>query len=414
MPSNRELGERTAIKRHAAFVLGLQENGYGIVRSLAREGVPIVGVYSNANEFGRLSKHCESYYLAPSVERQERFCAMLIEHRAKFDARPVLFPTSDEYAFLLARNMEKLSQHFLFHWVAPDRLSRIIDKSEISEICHGTGVPVPRTYAPRVEDDLAKQVSSFPFPCLIKPNSYAVNFPAGTKNFIARSPMDLLEFYEKRPWLKGATLWQEIIEGDDDNIFQCTMLIRESGELGPLSCTRKTHQYPPGYGIMVFGHSEHNHEVVTLSSKLVGLLHYRGLASLEFKYRPKDGRYYFIEINPRLPWYNALFVDAGINLPYFAYLDLIGGSHLKTVQPSQRDGVYWIHLKLELGWFLETRRKHGTKLFQWLKSIAKARSYAWFDWRDPKPFLRSALDLFLVALRQLLGKKKHPLNSQTV
>ena len=27
-------------------------------------------------------------------------------------------------------------------------------------------------------------------------------------------------------------------------------------------------------------------------------------------------------MNTRLPWYNGLFADAGVNLPYLAYLDL--------------------------------------------------------------------------------------------
>ena len=54
-------------------------------------------------------------------------------------------------------------------------------------------------------------------------------------------------------------------------------------------------------------------------------LGYRGLGSLEFKYRHKDSGYYFIEMNTRLPWYNGVFADAGVNLPHLAYLDLASG-----------------------------------------------------------------------------------------
>lgn len=37
----------------------------------------------------------------------------------------------------------------------------------------------------------------------------------------------------------------------------------------------------------------------------------------------------------------------------------------------------------------------------WLRSIARARSYAWFDWRDPIPFVRATADLLTSGFRNL-------------
>ena len=145
---------------------------------------------------------------------------------------------------------------------------------------------------------------------------------------------------------------------------------------------------------MCFGRSEENEIVATQALRLLSALQYRGVASLEFKRRAQDGRYYFIEMNPRLPWYNALFFDAGVNLPYLTYLDLTGGPRSNRIIPRQRDGVHWISFKLNLGWLLLTPGKGPARLLSWLRSVARARSYAWFDWRDPKPFLRATMNLF--------------------
>jgi len=132
------------------------------------------------------------------------------------------------------------------------------------------------------------------------------------------------------------------------------------------------------------------------------LLIRRGLASLEFKYRAADGRYYFIEMNPRLPWYNALCADAGVNLPYLAYLDLAGSQRTQPVCARQRDGVHWLSFKLDLGWFLQSRAAGGARFLSWLRSMSRARSYAWFNWRDPRPFLRATADLLATGIRQFL------------
>ena len=139
---------------------------------------------------------------------------------------------------------------------------------------------------------------------------------------IAQTPDDLGEFYGLNPELRGRTLWQEIIKGGDDSVFQCNVLVTARGLMGATVCIRKIHQYPPGFGSMSFGRTERVEFIVAESARILEALEYRGLASLEFKVCPADGRYYFIEMNPRLPWYNSLFADAGVNPSHPAFRDL--------------------------------------------------------------------------------------------
>jgi len=388
--------------RPPAFILGLGENGYGILRSLVRAGVAATGFYGKPEEFGRHSKYGEAHYLPPSLDG-EQVCRVLIECGARAGGRPVLFPTSDHHAAFLAQNGDRLSRHFSFHWVDGASMRRIVDKASMSGICRGAGVLAPRTHIVRPEEDLAELAAGLTYPCLVKPNrTFDSPFPARRKTFVAGSPAELLAFYREHPGLKGTTICQEIIEGGDENIFQCTVLMRGSGEVGAVFCARKLHQYRPGYGVMCYGRSEENELLAACALRLLRSLRYRGLASLEFKYRAADDRYYFIEMNPRLPWYNALCADAGVNLPYLAYLDLAGSQRTQPVCARQRDGVHWLSFKLDLGWFLQSRAAGRARLLSWLRSMARARSYAWFDWRDPRPFLRATADLLATGIRQFL------------
>ncbi|MGH8642679.1 MAG: polysaccharide deacetylase family protein [Burkholderiales bacterium] len=385
--------EKARIAAPRAFIVGLGENGYGILRSLARERVRAVGFETRPEEFGRHSRYCETHAL-PHFLDDRRIVQVLIERAGDLAAKPVLFPTSDYHTSILARHREELSRHFQFHWVEEEALRHIVDKARMSRVCGNAGVLTPRTHVTAPDEDLAGLAEGLSFPCLIKPNrSFDTPFPTDIKNVIVRSPAELLAFYQARPELKGATVCQEIIEGGDDAIFQCTALIRASGEVGAVFCARKLHQYRPGYGVMCFGRSEENDAVAALTLRLLRALQYRGLASLEFKRGALDGRYYFIEMNPRLPWYNSLFLDAGVNLPYLAYRDLAGGPRPQPAMARQRDGVHWISFKLNLGWLLMSPGKVRARLLSWLRSLGRARSYAWFDWRDPMPFLRATTNL---------------------
>lgn len=394
----------------AALVLGLRENGYGIVRSLVRQGVPVVGTYANREDFGRFSRHCQAYRFVPLEQESESARQLLMEWNPGFGGRAVLFPSSDYYANLVVQQREILAQRFLFHWIAEDTFSRIIDKAHMSQACQEAGVLAPRTHVTGLYEDLEESVKEFSFPCLIKPTrSFGIPFPRARKNVVAHSPRDLLDFYEAYPAAKGATVWQEIIAGDDDNIFQCTALIRKTGEVGGVCCVRKLRQNVPGYGSMSFGRSEMNTFLVCRALALLEFWRYRGLASLEFKYQPKDGKYYFIEMNPRVPWYNALLADAGVNLPYLAYLDLIESDDFPRSRSAQRDGVYWIAFTEDLASFMHARRRRPAAYVRWVASVARARSYAWWDWRDPWPCFRAVLHLVTLGLRRLMSGMRQPL-----
>ena len=168
----------------------------------------------------------------------------------------------------------------------------------------------------RAEDDMAQVARDFVYPSLIKPiHRYTAGFPVrSAKVLVAQNAQEAQDFFARYPQMKGATLMQELIEGADDQVFQYTALVNTQGEIAAWSTVRKLRQYPAGYGSMCYGQTEKNDALAAEGRKLILALGYRGLGSLEFKYRQKDGGYYFIEMNTRLPWYNGLFADAGREL----------------------------------------------------------------------------------------------------
>jgi len=65
---------------------------------------------------------------------------------------------------------------------------------------------------------------------------------------------------------------------------------------------------------MCFGRSEEN-EVLKRKRCGAPLPAVPGVGFARVQISGEDGRYYFIEMNPRLPWYNGLFADAESTFP---------------------------------------------------------------------------------------------------
>lgn len=385
------------------FVEGLDVSAYGIAQSLGRNGVPVYALNDHLRDplrFSRYIRRCFVYpddpaqpraYAGDSVADEEVLAQLLLEWRSQFTHGPVLFATSDWFARFLSNQQHRLADKFLFHWIAPDLFSTINDKGRMVAFCQRVGVRVPRTHITSSEDDIAAVTRSFVYPCIIKPvHRYASGFPLLTaKVLIANDAQQALEFFHKYPQLKGGTLIQELIEGADDQVFQYTALLNNKGEVAACSTVRKLKQYPPGFGSMCYGQTERNEAISAEALKLLRALDYRGLGSLEFKYRHKDGAYYFIEMNTRLPWYNGIFAGAGINLPYLAYLDLIGES--SPARNRQRDQTRWVSAHNYASWYRESNGKREPGRAGFVSHIARANSYAWWNWADPGPFLSSLI-----------------------
>jgi predicted ATP-grasp superfamily ATP-dependent carboligase len=410
MPAQRDISP--------VFVEGLDISAYGITRSVGRHGVPVYALNDKLRDPLRYSKYVRESFVYPddpnqprayagdSVANEDVLCRLMLEWGGRFQHKPVLFATSDWFARFLSNQQERLAQKFLFHWVPPALFTTIVDKGTMVRFCERAGVKVPRTHITRLEDDMTQVARDFVYPCLVKPiHRYTAGFPVETaKVLIAQNAQEAQAFFAKYPQMKGATLMQELIEGGDDQVFQYTALVNAQGENAAWSTVRKLRQYPAGYGSMCYGQTERNDALAAEGRKLVLALGYRGLGSLEFKYRQKDGGYYFIEMNTRLPWYNGLFADAGVNLPYLAYLDLVGqaAGHnaAANAAPQQRDGTTWVGYHNYAACFHEIKRQHSISRMTFLGHVARAKSYGWWNSADPKPFLASGI----LAARRAAGK----------
>jgi predicted ATP-grasp superfamily ATP-dependent carboligase len=73
-----------------AVVLGLGQNGLATVRSLAREGVPVIGIDRDLRQYTARTKYCRKV-LCPDFKRGEGVIQVLREIGEKLPYKGVLF-----------------------------------------------------------------------------------------------------------------------------------------------------------------------------------------------------------------------------------------------------------------------------------------------------------------------------------
>lgn len=363
----------------ACIVLGLNSmTSMGVMRSLACHGVPVIAVTSRKMSIGFFSNKYDSIEL---VDNHKDTKNLLLEMGSLARCKPVFLCENDEYLLFLEDNKDEFRRYF--QWFSPSKhsLAELINKKSMLKIAQDAGLDVPITFfsdAHSLEMIQAKAV----FPCLIKP-PYTQN-EYKTKCEIAGNIEQLLETIKTNRF-KSGFLVQEIITGPVSNlVFYIGYFNKNAEPLAGLT-GYKIRQLPKDFGIGTVAVSQQNTELKKIAEKFLKDIGFYGLIDVEFKYDERDKKYKFIEINTRPCGLTELASSSGLNLSYLAYCDITGTPFRNQFQV--KDGIMWISILDDLITGLKYYIKDDKLiLFDWMKKVFTANSYAIFSIKDIKPF----------------------------
>ncbi len=377
--------ERLSI-RNPAIVLDLGVNGLGVVRSLGRRGVRVFGVAFVEQGVARSSRYCEAVDLPGGDETE--FLAGLLTLCRRMPAPPVLFPTSDESLSLLAGHEPELTSTALF--VLPERhtMLEILNKDMTKRLAVECGMRIPDTFIASSFAHVREIAPRMPYPVLFKPrNHYSFYLPGRAKNITFCDPDALTAFFAAYPHLSGMGVFQEIILGGDGHILVCAAYLDRDSEPLAVYTGRKLRQLQPDYGVTSYGISENLPEIAEMTLRFLKRIRYRGLVAVEYVQERNTGEVYFLEINGRSYYHNALFQACGVNLPWIAYLDAVRHPALaRAVNPRQKYGIRWLDFARDARSFQKKHKAGQLGWGAWLRSLARARSFAVFALDDLRPF----------------------------
>lgn len=391
--------------RPPAIVLGLGPGGLGVVRSLARLGVEVHGVYAAGSaEVGRHSRKLQARYSVADTGSGTQVMSTLrgIRRQVRAKGRIVLIPTNDTFTLFVAAHRSELEEDFLFRTPPADIGAAFLDKRATVGICQRQGIPIPRSCVPDGLADIAWAAANLRFPLIVKP---ALQDDAGFpgKNILAAGADEFLAFYADRPDLVQRSMFQELVPSGDGHIVGVNTYSGADGRVRAWTSHRRLRQWLPNRGATCFGVSETLAELAELTTRFLDELGYVGFAGVEYAEDTVTGQRLFLELNSRVVLPNQLFADAGVDLTAIGYLEMCGQPTPRGL--AQRDGVYWMDFHRDLPSSVVTWRRGQLSIREWAGGLRRVTSFATFDPRDPKPFAASLLFLASAATGHSSGRQ---------
>jgi len=396
------------LKDAVAYVLGTGANGLGVIRSLGRLGVPIVGVDFSADAPGLRSKYCEPLVTADPTRQPQRVLEALVREGKNHSTKGILFPTSDDFVLFVSRFRHQLAESFQFAIPASEVLESIINKGKQYELAEENGVLCPRTYYPRSMRDILDIKDRVEYPALIKPYySHLWQTEFKLKGIRVNTPRELVASFKEVSDPSFQAMVQSFVPGPHENIIEVCIYLspKHGGKLLALFVDRKIRQYPVDFGVGTCMDSVHDDQALKIGLTLLRRLSYRGVAAVEFKKDARDGTYKLLDLNARLWLQNLLATQAGVNFSLVQYLDLTDQS--VELQKDYADGVVWLDATQDFRAYRDLSGSIPLSVLNWLRSIRRVDCHAYYARDDVRPLLKQYLNILTRLARYKMKEWAH-------
>jgi len=371
--------------------------GLGVVRDLARHGVPVAALDADPGAIGLRSRHAWGLVCPDPLADEEAFLTFLERFGAGLPQRAVVFPSHDEYVWPLSRHAGRLAPWFIVPFAGWDVMQRVHDKRAQIEAARRAGVDTPRTVFVGSAAELVEAAAEVPFPAVLKPVESLAFKRRFHRHIIDVSGADDLRRLAEKVDGLGTLMLQERVPGGEDELWTVgSYLDRDSRPLAVFT-GHKLRQYPHEGGSCLAAVSRWDGDLADAGLRLLRELGYHGVSQVEFKRDPRDGRFRLMEINARHWKWHSLAAACGVNLSYAAWRDAVGDPF---VAPRQRDGVKWIVVNKDLPLAVHETLRGERDPLAYLRTLPGTRVDGLWTRDDPLPAALNALRV----LRQVVTR----------
>jgi D-aspartate ligase len=382
------------------------------VRDLGSRGVPVIVGYDRATAPARWSRFTSCAVRCPPTHETYHFLDWLHEFGER-NPGCVLYPTSDDIAFMISAHRQSLERLFQLFSPRLDSLLQVLDKSRLAAAAERAGLSSAPTWTPADEDALREMVPDLPLPSLVKPRAQILS--AGGKGIRVDRREDLVEAWRRlaaaasehhQALTEAFCLDRPIIQPFvqvSESIYTVDGFVDARGRLvGALACM-KLLQLPRRSGAGVyFEHAPLDPDIARGLERLCRETGHIGVFDAEFAVHGDEKL--LIDFNPRFYNHMAFEVDRGLPLPWLSYLAATGrGNELHRVARQARreaataTGVYVHGLPMRV--MLAAQRASGSmtraESRRWRRSIVRRNrlSNAAYARQDRLPALADLLQL---------------------
>lgn len=381
-------------------------NGLGIIRALGRAGVPVLALDKSDRALGFDSRYAAGMLCPDPQDDQEAFLLFLEDLGRRLPQRAVVFPTHDEYIWALSRNADRLAAGFLIPFSRWPRMVMLADKEQQLRAAWRAGVDTPRTVFVTSSDDLAAhrdEIDDIGFPAIFKPVESLAFKQRFQRPVLQIASRDELEAAYERVADCGTLMFQEIVPGDDDELWTLGSYLNAESQPLALFTGRKLRQHPRTFGTARFAESVWAPEFADAGVRLLQELGYHGVSQVESKRDPRDGKFKLMEVNARHWLWHSLATACGVDLSLVAYKDAIGEPF---EAPRQTEGKKWILSTKDLPDTLRETLHRQMSPLDWARSLPGTATDGLYSWRDPVPGAKASWRLAKLVVKRRRGRKE--------
>lgn len=364
--------------KKGVIVLGGHVQGLGIIRIFGTNNIPCYLVDSTSINIAKHSKYCAKFIKS---EKEQDLIEFLIELKDKYDLKDwLIFPTDDENVKLLSQNKDRLEKHYKLSVGDWSTIEKCYNKRITYKIVKDLQVDLPKTYFPDSYEELDSL--DIDYPCIIKPAvMHKLYDEVRKKVYVCNNKEELHANYETvLSYIPpDEVIVQEIIPGDSSNQYSACFFYDRTKPIVSLLARRKR-QYPMDFGnCTTFAETIKNDDLLKKADAILKKIDYWGLCEVEFKMDTRDGKFKFLEVNPRTwKWH---YIANRSDSPFL--MSIYKTIYSEHVDPKNDwDAANWKDIITDTYVSLQLLLKGKS-----LKSSQNNTQYAVFDWHDLKPFI---------------------------
>ena len=308
-----------------AVVVGLELNGLGVVRSLARAGAEVIALDTDLARPTCATRHGRKVRVAGLAGAA--LIEALLRLRATLDRDPVLFLTQEAAVETVSAQRAALQGAYRFSMPDHDLMLTLLDKLRFQALAERLGFPIPRAVRLNAANGTAG-LEGLRFPCVLKPTT---KHPDWARHFSkAYRLSDATEAEALWPAMRAVVdevIVQEWIEGGDSDVYFCLQYRPPDGGRATSFTGRKLRQWPPLVGgtACCIPAPEAEADLTDLTGRFFAAAGFVGIGSMEYKRDRRDGRFYMVEPTVgRTDYQEEVATLNGVNIPWAACLGETG------------------------------------------------------------------------------------------
>lgn len=388
----------------AAIVLCQVITGLSTAHSLAIKGVEVHAVSFKRHEPVHFSRRFKQIKLTGKVDDEDYIIDWLIRYAKKIGNSPVVIPTSDAHALMLAKNYHQLAPYCRLSTTSYEDLRNIISKEGLYSLADKAGVDV----IPAIHEPTLKQLEEWTVthagPYFIKP--FYENMPGCAlteKNIVLADTKSLHNYIETHG--SKSLIIQRMINGGDGYIFDCYGMCDVNGQPLTMASHRRWRQSPMNVGTTSYGEIPANPEgksetvLFDYTTRLLAGVKHHGIFGIEWLQDRETGKLYLIDFNARPFSSVGHLTSCGLNLPFFAYAELIGDDLSSLQSRPVLEHSFWVDLLKDLLSLRDRLDKKQITLSEWFKSLLRCKHFACWDWTDPGPEIYRLWQITLMGIQ---------------